>query len=620
MTLALDPYQLDSVARLKSAPRGCAILAHEPGLGKTACAIRAAPLPCLVFCPPHLRSHWAREIDKWRPEAAEAFTVFGYTEAEKITPTLASGFNAVICDEAHYLKSNDSQRSLRTTAIIRGITYRGGSAYALTGTPVPNRPIELWPLLWSFRALPPEVETYEGFAQRYAAAHYVERGGPGRMVLDVSGASHLDELRELIAPYLIRYTKAEVMPQLPPKVWNLIHLEAGEGIRRRGFNLGELPTDPTSPAFEAIADILHLQGLAKVPNAVAYVRDLLEQGVPKVVVFAHHRDVMDELAKGLDTSLVIRGGQRPAERELAMMGLRDPRGPRVIICQDQVGATGLDLSAASHVVIVEPVWVPGNLEQMADRCHRRTSQTAVPVVVDLLVAANSVDEYVTVKALKKSRVIERIMVDTPGHAMYSGPRDTEAGHRDTHPRATPLRPVPEDSGPGQLRRPLGLLPPLRGGTPREGLGTTAQTRSEPMSMEEAITSLAGAVEKLAEAVSKTPAPVEAEDKPKRKRGRPRGSANKPKAEAEAAPEPDPTPAPEPDPTPAPEVPANVTHEMIQKLALDFVGIAHKTEPISEVLADLDIQPPQISKIPEGLLPVAFERFTKLVEEARTAAS
>ena len=399
-SVSLYPYQSDTVEFVRA--RRHSIIAHQPGLGKTACAIVAADLPALVICPASLVPNWRREIDLWRPESAHLFSVLSYSDRSLgvLSPgNTARLFRTLIADEAHYLKSRGANRTERVCDLIRAVD----KSIALSGTILPNRPIELWPLL---HATGITDKAFYPFARRYADSWKAPWG------IDVSGSSNESELRALLEPHLIRYSKAQVLPHLPPKTWNVIALDLPRPRQERRFSLDELSALDESIAFEALSDVLRLWGERKTPRAVEFITSALESEA-KLVVFAHHREVVGNLAAALAefNPVTILGGTTPAAKQRAVDAFQTDPECRVIVGQNVAMGVGHTLTAASHVVIVEGSWVPGDLEQMGDRCHRIGQRDNV--TVDVLTISGSIDEAMLRRALEKQAVIDQIIVDTP---------------------------------------------------------------------------------------------------------------------------------------------------------------------------------------------------------------
>jgi SWI/SNF-related matrix-associated actin-dependent regulator 1 of chromatin subfamily A len=394
----LREYQREAVEFVRARRRSLVTL--DPGLGKTAVSILAADLPALVVCPAGVRNHWRDEIAKWRPEAAGEFEVLSYHALSPSTANFAKTARTLIVDEAHYLKDPTTKRSRIGCSMLRAARR----AIALTGTPVPNRPIELWPLMYAMRFT---TLSYFDFAREFAGAFEGPHG------LDVTGARYLRELNELLAPNMFRRTKDQVLTELPPKIWRVIALDLPVERQEKEWIEADLDLAKSVP-FVALSDIRKLHGARKVPQVLDYVSGLLDGGERKVVVFAYHREVIASLEGGLRpfSPGVLIGGQSDAQRRAAVHRFQNVSSNRVLVAQTTAAGIGIDLTAARHVVFAEPDWVPANLIQAADRCHRIT-QKGGQVVADLLTIHRSLDEYMLRKALQKIEVIDEILAPAP---------------------------------------------------------------------------------------------------------------------------------------------------------------------------------------------------------------
>lgn len=217
----LFPHQREGVRFLASS-RG-AILADDMGLGKTRQAIiamgeRRPEGNLLVVCPASLKLNWRREIEMVYPDAEvrivngpdrlvpARWTIINYDIiTRKRAEIVANPWAGVIFDEAHYIKNAEAARSKTALANAERIE----DCYLLTGTPVMNRPIELFNLL---RAIDhPLAVSYIEFGRRYCDGKWDGYGW------DFSGASNLDELKQKVQGSVLARRKEEVL-DLPPKL------------------------------------------------------------------------------------------------------------------------------------------------------------------------------------------------------------------------------------------------------------------------------------------------------------------------------------------------------------------------------------------------------------------
>jgi SWI/SNF-related matrix-associated actin-dependent regulator 1 of chromatin subfamily A len=413
----LREYQRAALERMLSEPgRSAWLLADEPGLGKTATALswaRARDVASLlVVCPASLRLNWRREASAWWGgwEPALGWEVLSY---EGLTKAIGSmpPFEAVVFDEAHYLKNPSAAR---TRAAFR---VPADSALFLTGTPVVNRPMDLWPMLHGLGLAGSRID----FGTRYCNGRrraVPVKGGGVRLVWDFSGASNLDALAALLAPLMIRRTKAEVLTELPPKIRQIVELPPAPGGRTRASaallaRVGDWERWSDVQAFaqmppallQELSRIRLEDGLRKLPAAVAYIRDVILEEDDKTVVFAWHREVLEALARELPGAVLLYGGMSDREKDAAVRAFQEGEA-RVFVGQIQAAGTGLTLTAARTVVFVEMDWVPGNMTQAEDRCHRLGQRDAVRVLH--LVEEDSIDARVTRALVRKRDMLDAL--------------------------------------------------------------------------------------------------------------------------------------------------------------------------------------------------------------------
>lgn len=440
--LAYLPYQRAGIA--SALRRRNVLFGDEMGLGKTIQAIgliNADPTirRVLVVCPATLKRNWQIELDKWLVRKmtivfadGKSFhpgwgdiTIINYDVLSKHVAKLRSiEWDLLICDEAHLLKN---QKSKRTRAIcgIDDYTARKEEcdvvvpvpcrrAAFLTGTPIPNRPIEGFPL---FHFLDPlEFRSFYGFARRYCAA---DSNGYG---FDPSGSSNLPELQDkLRATIMIRRLKADVLKELPAKRRQIIELAADgaagaieaeqEAWSRNedriqalqvAVELSKASDNPedyklavsrlgaaAQVAFTEISKMRHETAVAKIPHVIDHLRTVTESG-SKVICFAHHLDVIEAIAAEFGKECVtLYGATKMVDRQKAVE--RFQKDPTCLLFVGGISAAGvgITLTAASHVVFAELDWVPGNMTQCEDRAHR-IGQTEM-VLVQHLVLEGSLD-------------------------------------------------------------------------------------------------------------------------------------------------------------------------------------------------------------------------------------
>jgi SWI/SNF-related matrix-associated actin-dependent regulator 1 of chromatin subfamily A len=420
----LFAHQIEGVAFLL-ARRRC-ILADDMGLGKTRQSIvamrHAAPEgPWLVVTPASVKLNWEREIRAVdanartrvlqgepdgpdRPVATgEEWVIINYDVLGRWIDALTRvEWQGLIFDEAHYLKNHTSARSrfARTLAL-----EKGGDAvvHALTGTPLTNRPRDLFPLLQLVQH--PLGKSFLSFAKRYCAATQNDYG----WVTD--GASHLEELTVQLHGIMIRRRKDDVL-ELPPKLRNWLPVEVPEdtgGTAIRAF-MQSLVTATLQQRAGAPADgdtrdrrdrgkllasltkAREQLAAAKVKSSIELVDGILEQEA-KVIVFSCFNRPVQALQKHFGEACVVLNGETPSAKRQALVDrFQTEPGIRVFVANLIAGGVGLNLTAASHVVFNDLDWVPANHWQGEDRAYR-IGQTGT-VNVHYLVAAQTLDEFV----------------------------------------------------------------------------------------------------------------------------------------------------------------------------------------------------------------------------------
>lgn len=458
--LSYLPFQKAGIAYALGRP--AVLIGDEMGLGKSVMSVgimNATPglKRALIICPASLRLNWKREIEKWLthdltvgvaqgkhwPDAD--IVVRNYDILKNFADELDREWDVLVVDECHYLKNPKAKRTkavlgywdAKAKRAIPGI--EAARRVFLTGTPIVNRPIELWPLL---KALDPQGlgRGWKSYVERYCNGHQKKAGRRGPIVWDVSGASNLPELQDRLRETLmVRRLKADVLTELPSKRRQVIELPANGAARtlkaeqkawaatqaeleglRAAVELAKASDDEADhkaaikalregerAAFTEMSKLRHETALAKVP----YVVEHLLNATDKVVCFAHHKDVIKAIVEALheaDEKVVVVTGDTPMKaRQDAVDSFQHDSSVRFFIGNIQAAGVGLTLTAASHVVFAELDWVPGNMSQAEDRCHR-IGQTD-SVLAQHLVLEGSLDAHIAKVLVEKQEVIDKAL-------------------------------------------------------------------------------------------------------------------------------------------------------------------------------------------------------------------
>ena len=463
------PFQKAGIEYMEVRPN--TLLGDDMGLGKTIQALGLINVDSsinkvLVICPATLKSNWKREAEKWLirpmkvivadsakyvplPEHGYNVIITNYEMVGKINDKLASvDWDLLVIDEAHYIKNN---RTIRYSSIAGGIYQKSKKdkprefkritakrTIAATGTPVCNRPAELWPLI-SF--LDPErwnQKTFYYFHKRYCNA---SNNGYGMDFKGAAGQDRLEELQQkLRETILIRRLKSEVLTELPPKIRQVIELEYDEddiNVRAaldREAAYQKMNEDEMQEAairielakasdnddeykkaieamsyqnkthFEEMARIRRDTAIAKIPYALEFLEEQLES-IPKIIVFAHHHEVIEAIARKWPLeSVSIYGEVAVDKRQAAVDRFQDDPNCRIAAVSIMAGGVGITLTAASYEYFLELDWVPGNMTQAEDRAHRIGQKDTVNVFH--LVLRDSLDVKMANTLIEKQAIIE----------------------------------------------------------------------------------------------------------------------------------------------------------------------------------------------------------------------
>lgn len=408
------PFQKAGIAyAIAENNRKGTLFADEMGLGKTVQAIgviNADPSikKVLVVCPASLKRNWKNELESWLardlvvgifPDRGEV-TIINYDILAKLKvptakePFAGSEFDLVIFDEGHYLKNPKTKRAKE----VRRIAKACARVLVLSGTPIANRPIELWPILqlvdphtWDpagrmkVEGKYVNVGAGEGagfwnYATRYCDAHK-EQVSRDKSVWIMTGASNLSELQDkLRGSCMVRRLKSEVLKELPAKRRQVIVLpnadcdDNGYTINPDTYETDIAALRSNKTLFAEISVKRHEQAVRKAPFVLEHLLGALEESDGKIVVFGHHHDVIDILVQGLKEAgigTVSVTGETPLSvRNQAVESFQNDPAIRVFVGSIGAAGVGLTLTASSHVIFAELDWVPGNVSQAEDRVHR----------------------------------------------------------------------------------------------------------------------------------------------------------------------------------------------------------------------------------------------------------
>jgi superfamily II DNA or RNA helicase len=376
------------------------IIGDEMGLGKT---IQAIAVLChlragddryfLVVSPASVLINWQREIESrshlrvhrlhgpdrdialkaWLKEGDVAITTFDSLHDLAVPESVAIG--ALIVDEAHYVKNPLARRS----KAVRRWTDRADRVLFLSGTPMENRVSEFKSLVGYLQPrVAPEISGSDAVAGAVA-------------------------FRQAVAPVYLRRNQEDVLTELPELVttdeW--IEFSPDDFRRYRAAVAGGNFMAMRRAAYES-GDITKSAKLARLSELI----DEAAANGRKVVVFSYFRDVLDIIAKAATVPVFgpLTGSVPPMSRQALVDEFSAADGPAVLVAQIQAGGVGLNIQAASVVIICEPQVKPTIEDQAIARCHRMGQVRSVQVY--RLLTSDSVDERMLEILRAKSQLFD----------------------------------------------------------------------------------------------------------------------------------------------------------------------------------------------------------------------
>ncbi|MBX2802626.1 MAG: DEAD/DEAH box helicase [Myxococcales bacterium] len=433
----LREYQLDGLAWLRflRSNRLHGVLADEMGLGKTVQTLAAlldthdpdVPRPSLVVAPTSVLTNWVAEAQRFTPQLRVCTwhgprrdpAALQHADLVVTTYALLVRDQATLCDvdwrwtvldEAQQIKNPGSRRARAARKL------KAETRLALTGTPLQNDATELWSLFAYL--LPGYLGRRTWFVGRYAH--------------DASPTA-LAELSHRIRPFLLRRRKAEVAPELPARtevtlriglsqreralydsvrmtVLEATRADADDAEHRRPHlmleGLTRLRQACCHPGLLPFPEARRVRRSSKVEALVEHVQQVMRGG-SRCLVFSQWVQLLDRVAERLHDASIsclrLQGDTR--DRASVVAAFQAPDGPPVLLISIKAGGTGLNLTAADVVFLLDPWWNPQVEDQATDRAHR-IGQTR-PVTVVRLVAADTVEERIVELQGHKRRLFEQ---------------------------------------------------------------------------------------------------------------------------------------------------------------------------------------------------------------------
>lgn len=416
----LREYQLDFL-RFMLLRGGRGGLGDDMGTGKTiqalAWAIYASAYPCLIVVPATVKIQWLRQWLKWIPaesgvrnsiEILDGRTprlldkthsyIINWDILADWTGALANNKQFITCgplaqvpfkllvgDEIQAIGNPTSKRSKAFRALGRIIPGFIG----MSGTPVRSRPAQFWPLLNMLDA--------RQFGNNfYFLNRYCEPKGTG-FGMSYNGATHIQELHALITPLILRRMKSEVLKDLPPLSVDVVPMNVDESAMKQyqrdatDVFTGEMTKQERR---DRVAGLLRTAYTLKEESSIQWIKDWLDNGSNKLVVYCWYRDVVDLVMDSLKSyhPVQINGGITGKHRDDKVQQFVGNSNCRVMVANIQAGGVGLDglQAVCSDCVFLEFSYTPTDHAQAVDRFHRSGQIDSVNAYY--LVAPGTVDE------------------------------------------------------------------------------------------------------------------------------------------------------------------------------------------------------------------------------------
>ena len=422
----LKPFQQEGIAFLKS--KYHAILADDMGLGKTLQAIRSmdaiGATKVLIVCPTTLKITWFNSI---LYDSAEVRYLQILRTGNDIVDPMAEvviisydllatchykfrqyTFDLLICDEAHYMRSTEAKR---TWAVLgdkgKGVASQCKYKWMLTGTLIENKPNDLFPIFVTlfYKYIVP-YDSYDKFVRRYCGGYY--RGGQIIPRL----ATHKEELAERIKPFVLRRKLADVINDMPALTTETIYLEPTSTAlklideEKRDISV----VSEYKSEFGAQSKHRQALALAKLDQATEYIKEVLVSK-EKVVVFAYHRAVVDQLMERLIEFCPVRlvGGMNDKQKHESIQLFVHKKEVRVFIGNVEAAGTGVDglQKVCNTEIFVEFDLRPGKVFQAISRLWRMMQKH--PVLAQFLVIDGSWESRKLRQILQKAEDNEKIL-------------------------------------------------------------------------------------------------------------------------------------------------------------------------------------------------------------------
>jgi len=428
----LYPYQVDGVDWLSKGSHR--LLADDMGLGKTIQTLMAIPegSAVMVIAPASVKYNWKQEAEKWRPEfratvinGSKSFRLpaFGeivianydilpdYVEPVKISPTSKTWEVKVnwpskmmedhakniimIVDEAQRVKNYKTKRSKR----VKGLSMSVSKVWALTGTPLENRPQDLYGIL---ETLQMQMKVFGGWNKFVGYMNGYKDNWGGYI-----WGTPKPIVPELLRRVMLRRKREDVLPDLPTKKYTYTKCALPDGLRNEMDELwnsykNTVVKEKELPPFEKFSEIRQKLAASRIDAVTELVEDHEEDNIP-LVVFSAHVEPLDKLAEREGWAKIT--GQTPAEKRQKIVNEFQSGNLKGLAVSIKAGGIGITLTRAWKAIFIDLDWVPGANQQAEDRICR-IGQTSQKVEIVRMYSDHVLDHHVMELISWKMSLIE----------------------------------------------------------------------------------------------------------------------------------------------------------------------------------------------------------------------
>jgi SWI/SNF-related matrix-associated actin-dependent regulator 1 of chromatin subfamily A len=407
----LRPYQKAAVKECLKFVRGrnrFCYNAMQQRLGKTPVSIVIADelkaKYVLVVCPKSVTFQWRKEFETWsgQPRKLVVCTFASVRNVNKLLRKLKRSWpeiDLLIVDEAQNVKS---LTAAVTRIVFRRIIPRAKYTLFLSGTPVTNSVVDLWPVVARYvpneELLNLDIATKQSFGDYFSVAFY---GPYGWSYKDVRNGQQLSKL--IRKYFFFRQTRKEVAPELPKKQFSIIKLGPE-------YQISYTPAEWKRLRYEIGAGRIKSEsqesGIKKIPAIVDFVENLLEDG--PVILYAYHRLVLEGYVKKLSKykPVVVHGQTKEKERFDAFTAFQNGQS-QLFIGQIKAAGTGVKLSRGKVIVLAEFTYSAADLAQVTDRAVDMEDTEAVTAF--LFIAEGSPDDNMIGNVVDKAKVMSEVV-------------------------------------------------------------------------------------------------------------------------------------------------------------------------------------------------------------------